>query len=66
MLLNDMSEIVIQKTVMGICCPDCGGDLQPAGNGKKTGWWIWLMTRFIRKKLKHYTCSNCKKMVRVF
>lgn len=58
MALLDLNKIVLQRTVIGITCPGCGGLLEAVL--VKAGW----QQKQRVKKLKptgHYRCQDCRR-----
>jgi hypothetical protein len=60
MALLDLDKIIIKRTVLGIRCTSCGGNLAIAKKRSVTDFFIKLIS-FGMIKPKTYECENCKK-----
>ena len=60
MALLDLEKIIIKRTILGIRCTVCGGNLVIAKKKSITGRFIKLVS-FGAIKPKNYECENCKK-----
>jgi hypothetical protein len=60
MALLDLDKIIIKRTVLGIRCTSCGGNLVAAGK-KSIVRLIINLASFGTIKPKNYECENCKK-----
>ena len=60
MALLDLDKIIIKRTVIGIRCTSCGGNLQVTKKRSVVGTCIKLLS-FGAIKPQHYECENCKK-----
>jgi len=60
--LLDLDKIIVKRTIVGIRCPSCGGNLIEA---KKKPFiaLVIKMISFGRSKPKTYECENCKKRI---
>lgn len=61
MLIKNLDEVKINRTVLGVCCHECGGDLLPFIRTKKQSWFKRMFAIFSKKSIWHYKCSNCGK-----
>jgi len=60
MALLDLDKIIIKRTILGIRCTSCGGNLVISKKKSITGRFIKLVS-FGTIKPKYYECENCKK-----
>ncbi|MEO8415985.1 MAG: hypothetical protein ABI472_20155 [Ginsengibacter sp.] len=60
MALLDLDKIIIKRTIVGIRCTACGGNLVVAKKKSITGRFIQLVSFGIIQP-KNYECENCKK-----
>jgi ssDNA-binding Zn-finger/Zn-ribbon topoisomerase 1 len=60
MALLDLDKIIIKRTVIGIRCTSCGGNLVIVKKRSILGRFITLVS-FGSIKPKKYECENCKK-----
>jgi ssDNA-binding Zn-finger/Zn-ribbon topoisomerase 1 len=60
MALLDLDKIIIKRTIIGIRCTSCGGNLVVAKKRSIVGRFIKLVS-FGTIKPKNYECENCKK-----
>ena len=60
MALLDLDKIIIKRTIVGIRCTSCGGNLVIAKKRSILGLFIKLVS-FGSVKPKNYACENCKK-----
>jgi uncharacterized protein with PIN domain len=60
MALLDLDKIIIKRTIQGIRCTSCGGNLIMAKKKSITGRFIKLISLGTIKP-KTYECENCKK-----
>jgi ribosomal protein S27E len=59
MAILDLDKIVFNRTIIGIVCEKCGGNLKQSGKAKATRWLIRILS-FGKKKARCYECENCK------
>jgi hypothetical protein len=60
MALLDLDKIIIKRTIMGIICTKCGGNLKPMETKTITGKIIKALS-FGQMKTKGYVCESCEK-----
>ena len=60
MALLDLEKIIIKRTILGIRCTVCGGNLVLAKKKSSAGRFIKLIS-FGTINPKNYECENCKK-----
>ena len=60
MALLDLDKIIIKRTIIGIRCSSCGGNLEVSKKKSMAGHFINLAS-FGAIKPKNYECENCKK-----
>ena len=60
MALLDLDKIIIKRTIVGIRCTSCGGNLVVAKKKSITSGFIKLVS-FGTIQPKNYECENCKK-----
>ncbi|MEO7766969.1 MAG: hypothetical protein ABIS01_06065 [Ferruginibacter sp.] len=60
MALLDLDKIIIKRTILGIRCTSCGGNLVIARKKSIVCRFINLVS-FGTIKSKNYECENCKK-----
>jgi len=60
MALLDLDKIIIKRTILGIRCISCGGNLMAVEKKSIVGLFIKLVS-FGTIKPKNYECKNCKK-----
>jgi uncharacterized protein with PIN domain len=60
MAILELDKIIFTKTVIGIVCTKCGGDLKPTGK-KYLSDKIIAVISLGKVKIRHYQCNNCKK-----
>ena len=58
--LLDLDKIIIKRTIVGIRCASCGGNLVIAKKRSIAGQFIKLIS-FGTIKPKNYECENCNK-----
>ncbi len=68
MPLQDLNRITLHKTVIGITCPSCSGDLQIVHRGGKLPLsslraWLWP---FPPRKTFNYQCNGCGHRFRMY
>ena len=60
MAMFHLDKIIFNKTIIGITCAHCGGDLKPMPKIHILGRWLKVLT--INKiKPKRYQCTTCQK-----
>jgi hypothetical protein len=60
MPLLNIKNIILTKTIIGINCPRCGGDLTPFERKAKHRLWQVLLYRPEKDKNVHwYRCMQC-------
>jgi DNA-directed RNA polymerase subunit RPC12/RpoP len=61
MAIVDLSKIILSKTILGITCPRCGGELIPLEKKGRSKWWnsiqVWLEKE---KNVHQYHCIACQ------
>jgi len=60
--LLDLDKIIIKRTIIGIRCPSCGGNLATAKKKSIIGRLAKLIS-FGKITPKNYECENCKKRI---
>jgi len=60
MALLDLEKIIIKRTIVGIRCTSCGGNLVIAKKRSFTGQFLKIISLGTLKP-KNYQCENCKK-----
>jgi hypothetical protein len=60
MALLDLDKIIIKRTILGIRCTSCGGNLVPVKRKSIIGRLIKLVS-FGTIKPENYECENCRK-----
>jgi len=60
MAILELDKIIFTKTVIGIVCTKCGGDLKPTGK-KHLSDKVFNVVSFGKVKIRRYQCDNCKK-----
>jgi uncharacterized protein with PIN domain len=60
MAILELDKIIFTKTVIGIVCTKCGGDLKPTGKNNLPDKIITIVS-LGKVKIRHYQCDNCKK-----
>jgi hypothetical protein len=60
MSLLDLDKIIIKRTIVGIRCTSCGGNLVDAKKKSLIGQLVRVISLGIIKP-KNYQCENCKK-----
>lgn len=60
MAIIDLDKIIFKKTIIGITCSGCGGNLKHITEKTITGKIISALT-LGKVKGNHYECENCKK-----
>lgn len=63
MPLLDLSRIILHRTVIGITCPSCSGNLQAVIPEGKGFWRRLLPVRF--RKTFRYRCEDCGQRFRM-
>jgi uncharacterized protein with PIN domain len=58
MAILDLGKMTFFKTVLGIVCAKCGGNLKQTGAVKLTDKIVSAAT-FGKTKCRHYECENC-------
>jgi DNA-directed RNA polymerase subunit RPC12/RpoP len=59
MTLLDLDKIIIKRTIQGIRCPVCGGNLVISGKKSMPTQLIRLLS-FGTLKPENYVCETCK------
>jgi uncharacterized protein with PIN domain len=60
MALLDLDKIIIKRTIVGIRCTSCGGNLEIAKKKSNISRFIKMIS-FGAIRPKKYECENCKR-----
>jgi hypothetical protein len=63
--LLDLDKVIIKRTVLGIRCTSCGGNLVETAKPSTAGRIIQIVSLGTIKP-KYYTCENCRKRFMLF